>query len=340
MPTARDEVLALLAGDHLDRVPAFSGLPSLTAGGLLAAGVSLPEAHQQPEAMAAAAGSTFERYGFESAVAPFDLCVEAEALGAQVDFHTDAPVFLAPVCQPISLEAPLPRAAHAAERARVPVVAQALRALRAGVGRQVAVGACLPGPFTLGWQLYGAGAWMSALAEPASMAESLAQLAEVIAAVAHVYRAAGADFLTIHEMGGSPQVLGPRAFATVVKPALVRLFAALPRPAVLSVCGDTNKAVVDLAACGADALSLDERNDIERTRATLGPGVRLLGNVDPVGVLAKGTPEQVEQEVARAVAAGVDAIWPGCDLWPEIPEENFRALMRSATSARRPGQAV
>ena len=47
--------------------------------------------------MAKAAASTHALYGFESAVVPFDLCVEAEALGCAVDFQTDTDAFLAPV---------------------------------------------------------------------------------------------------------------------------------------------------------------------------------------------------------------------------------------------------
>ena len=26
------------------------------------------------------------------------------------------------------------------------------------------------------------------------------------------------------------------------------------------------------------------------------------------------------------IEAGVDAVWPGCDLWPDIKEDNFRAM--------------
>ena len=78
---SRAEVLALLAGQRGRRIPCFSGLISLTTPGLEAAGLRLPEVHHDPERMAAAAASTYRLCGFESAVAPFDVCVEAERLG-------------------------------------------------------------------------------------------------------------------------------------------------------------------------------------------------------------------------------------------------------------------
>jgi [methyl-Co(III) methanol-specific corrinoid protein]:coenzyme M methyltransferase len=84
-----------------------------------------------------------------------------------------------------------------------------------------------------------------------------------------------------------------------------------------------------LARAGADALSVDQLNDLARTRSVLGSETLLFGNIDPVGVLANGTPDSIRSAVSQAVAAGVNALWPGCDLWPAIPSENFRALMES-----------
>ncbi len=333
MPRSRDETLALLNGQPITRRPVFSGLPSLTAPGLAAAGVRYGEAHTDAAKMAAAAASTFELFGFESAVVPFDLCVEAEALGCDVDFSTEVDTFLPPV-----VSAPLPidmldrQLAHAipdavAGAGRVPLVAEAIRRLKADVGREVAIGAWLPGPFTLAWQLFGSEAWLAPLGDPARLTPALAGLADFLARVAVVYRQVGADFITIHEMGGSPQAIGPVAFRVLVKPAVERLIAHVPSPRVLSVCGDTNAVVADLASCGADALSVDQRNDLARTRRRLGAQTILLGNLDPIALLSQGVPSAVAQAVAAILAAGASAIWPGCDLWPDIPEANFRALM-------------
>jgi len=31
--------------------------------------------------------------------------------------------------------------------------------------------------------------------------------------------------------------------------------------------------------------------------------------------------------VKEAIADGVNAVWPGCDLWPSVPKENMEALV-------------
>ncbi|MBI4785485.1 MAG: methyltransferase [Chloroflexi bacterium] len=332
MSHSRDDTLAILRGESIARLPVFSGLPSLTDAGLRAVGVRYNDAHTDAAKMAMAAASTFEVCGFESAVVPFDLCVEAEALGGHVDFQTDLDIFMPPVVDGPLSEFPRTIPGDLARAGRIPLVADALRRLRAGVGREIAIGAWMPGPFTLAWQLFGADAWLSALQEPERVARWLELLAEFLARVGAFYRDAGADFLTVHEMGGSPQVLGPEKFRMFVKPNLARVVAQLASPKVLSICGDTNAIVYDLAECGADALHVDQRNDIARTRRLL-PRAILLGNLDPVGTLSRGSADAVTEAVRRAAQAGVNAIWPGCDLVPAIPAANLHALMTTMRSS-------
>jgi [methyl-Co(III) methanol-specific corrinoid protein]:coenzyme M methyltransferase len=335
-PSSRADVLALLNGQRVGRVPCFSGLISVTAPGLRSLGLRFSETHGDARKLAAAAASTYRRFGFESAVAPLDLCVEAEALGAAVDFRADVdepmfPLVAAPLVSSAA-DFDVRRPGDILRRGRLPIVREALQLLRAGVGSEIVVGAFVPGPFTLAMQLVSPNQLLIDVARaPESIERMLAPLADLLVEVALSYRAAGADFLTVHEMGGSPGVVGPRAFETLVLPPLGKLFSALPRPRVLSVCGDTNRAIPQLAAAGAEALSVDQLNDLARTRAALGPGGLLFGNIDPVGVLAQGTPGIVRQAVSAALAAGADAIWPGCDLWPAIPTENMRAMMNAVS---------
>lgn len=331
-PSSRAQVLALLDGQRPARIPSFSGLINVTAPGLQALGLRLSEVHGDAQKMAAAAASTYRLVGFESAVAPLDLCVEAEALGAVVDFRDDESEPMFPLIATPLIDYPAefsgPISSDVLQRGRLPIVCEALQRLRAEVGHEIVVGAFIPGPFTLAMQIMPLNNLLIEVAqEPEVVARLLSPLTDLLTSVGRSYQEAGADFITVHEMGGSPSVIGPHAFETLVLPPLQKLLEALPRPRVLSVCGKTNQALGSLAATGADALSVDQLTDIAHTRAVLGPEMLLFGNIDPVGVLANGTPAGVRSSVAAAIAAGVDAIWPGCDLWPAIPIENLHALM-------------
>jgi [methyl-Co(III) methanol-specific corrinoid protein]:coenzyme M methyltransferase len=81
-----------------------------------------------------------------------------------------------------------------------------------------------------------------------------------------------------------------------------------------------------LAQTGAHAISVDQTNDLVASRAVL-KDTLLFGNLDPVHVLAGGTPHDIQNAVQSAISAGVDAVWPGCDLVPQTPIENIKAFI-------------
>jgi [methyl-Co(III) methanol-specific corrinoid protein]:coenzyme M methyltransferase len=80
-----------------------------------------------------------------------------------------------------------------------------------------------------------------------------------------------------------------------------------------------------LAQCGADAISVDQLNDLAASRAAL-KNMLLFGNIDPVLTLSRGENAQVTEAVVRAKEAGVDAVWPGCDLVIQTPIKNINLM--------------
>ena len=96
-------------------------------------------------------------------------------------------------------------------------------------------------------------------------------------------------------------MLGPVRFETIVLPPLKKLLASLPAPRILSVCGNTNRAMELLAQAGAEAISVDQVNDLAASRKML-VNTLLFGNIDPVAVLANGTEAQVRQTVSAAIS--------------------------------------
>jgi len=333
---SREEVLGLLNGVRPSRKPCFSGLISVTEPGLASAGLNFGEVHTDSTKMTTAALTSNRLFGFESAVVPLDLCVEASALGARVDFRADAPRPEFPmIVEPLASRAAdfnSKLEGDVTRYERVALVLDALRILKEQVGAPndvpFVVGAWITGPVTLAMQVLDIRNLTADMArEPDAVGRVLDTLTDLLVQVASAYRAAGADFITIHEMGGSPGFVGPPVFKTLILPRLKRLLAALSPPRVLSVCGNTNRAMQLLAECGADALSVDQANDLAHSREVLGADALLFGNIDPIGTLSNGDEASVRAAVRGALDAGVDAIWPGCDLWPPVPAANMHALV-------------
>jgi uroporphyrinogen-III decarboxylase len=80
-----------------------------------------------------------------------------------------------------------------------------------------------------------------------------------------------------------------------------------------------------LGQTGADAISIDQTVDLVRARAEL-KDTLLFGNLDPVETIWMGDKAQVNEAVRGAKEAGVDAVWPGCDLVIQTPVENLKSL--------------
>jgi uroporphyrinogen-III decarboxylase len=88
-----------------------------------------------------------------------------------------------------------------------------------------------------------------------------------------------------------------------------------------------------MAASGADVLELDHRVDIGRACDILGPEITVWGNLDPVGLLARRGPQEVERATRDLIESCTLAghrrfvISSGCTLAMETPAENLHALI-------------
>jgi [methyl-Co(III) methanol-specific corrinoid protein]:coenzyme M methyltransferase len=330
----REQILDLLSGKKIDSVPAFSGLIHVTAQGLVREGLIFHETHKDAGKMAKAAASTFKLSGLPSAVVPLDMYVEAEALGAEINFRENREFEFPQVKEAglfesaKDLNTQIVKENKFLNNGRIKLVCDAIKLLKEDVGNEVVIGGMIPGPYT--FLLLVADVkemFIEMKKEPQAVTDALFQLSSFLAEVGTAYRNAGADFVTIHDMGGSPAFIGPARYEQFVLPAEKLLIDKLPKPRVLSLCGNVTRSLHLLAQTGADAISLDQTVDLAAARLAL-KDTLLFGNIDPVETLYRGDSAQVAEAVIRAKEAGVDAIWPGCDLVPQSPIENIRALVK------------
>ncbi|MBV6397263.1 MAG: Uroporphyrinogen decarboxylase [Anaerolineales bacterium] len=328
---SREKILSLLNGQPVKDAPAFSGLIHVTVEGVKREGLAWTEIHHDAAKMSRAAASTFRATRLPSATLPLDFCAPAEALGTELVFY-GAEENMLPQVKTFLVESATQITAGITENTdvlrsgRMPVILEALRRTKNEIGGEAVLSGMIPGPYTLLLYLCNPkNLFIEMKREPQAVINALVLLASFLARIGMAYREAGADFVTVHEMGGSPGFIGPARYEQFVHPALKKLIERLPKPNVLSVCGDATKSLTLLADSGADGISLDQTVDLASARSALG-GTLLFGNVDPVATLWQGDPDQARVSARRAKEAGVDAVWPGCDLVPGTPLRNVEAL--------------
>jgi [methyl-Co(III) methanol-specific corrinoid protein]:coenzyme M methyltransferase len=332
--TSRETILDLFSGKKINVQPAFSGLIHITSEGLQSEGLVFHEVHKDAHKMARAAASTFKLSGLPSAVAPLDMLVEAEAIGSSIDFRVSEEYAFPRTVKPIFSSTKLITSEigdnfEILNHGRIRLVCEALELLKDDIGKDAVIGGMIPGPFTLLLYLVEPGGLFADMKRaPDAVQNALSHLSSFLSHLAQAYRNAGADFITIHDMGGSPGFIGPAKYEQFAFPAEKLLIESLQKPCVLSVCGNTNKSVHLLAQTGADAISVDQLNDLAESRKIL-TDTLLFGNVDPVEKLWQGDWAHITEAVSSAKEARVDAVWPGCDIVPQTSLENIKVFAGS-----------
>ncbi len=217
------------------------------------------------------------------------------------------------------------------------MMVEALSRIREAVGEDTFLVACFDQyPFSLACALMGVDRVMVNLLDDRPLVEALMERClEYGLAYARALADAGADMLSA---GDSPAgLIGPRLYREVAQPFERRLVEQLKStgdlPVSLHICGDASSLLVDMAATGADVLELDHHVDMAEACRILGPEVTIWGNLDPVGVLARGTVEQVRQVTRELLRTFKDCghrrfvVSSGCTLAMETPPENLQAML-------------
>jgi uroporphyrinogen decarboxylase len=152
--------------------------------------------------------------------------------------------------------------------------------------------------------------------------------------------AVGVDMLSNGDSPAGPDLISPRLYRQFALPYEQRMAALshdLGLPYALHICGKTNLIIDDMIATGSDALELDYKTDVRLACERMKGRAAFIGNIDPSGVLALGTPALVEETTRSLleVFAGNPRfiLNAGCAIPPDTPAENLRAMIRVAREA-------
>jgi uroporphyrinogen decarboxylase len=335
----RQRIEAALRGQRPDRPPVMLHNFMHAAR---EAGVSMRDFRHDPAALARVYIESVERYGLDGVLIDLDTATLAGALGVPVEYPGDEPA--------VARGALLSRIQDV-ERLKPPDVArydgvqvwlEGVRLVRRHFADAVYVrGNCDQCPFALAAQVRSMEGWLLDLMDPElePFAERLLQYcAEAGLQFLTLMSETGAHMLSNGDSAAGPSVISPRMYRRWAQP-YEREFAeyahSLGCSYALHVCGNTRAILADLAGCGADALELDYKTDVHLAHELLKDKVTFIGNLDPSGVVALGTPERVERE-ARALLllfgdTGRFILNAGCAIPATAPAENVRALVRAAS---------
>jgi len=330
--TGLERILAAVGFEPTDRVPV---IPQIFGHVARIAGVPLDRYLTDATVLAQCQIAALERYRHDAVFAMLDVNVETEALGSRLHFPKDG----YPSVEHHAIEHPAAVAQLAipdpSKAGRMPVLLEAARLLRQGLGNRVLVAGCVLGPMTLACQLLGAErALFAAVDEPEAFERLLDFAADVAARFGQAQLEAGAHLCIVFDPSASPAVVPPALFREILAPRLRRLCDALKRKGNsatwLHIAGPVEPILPLYADCGVDIANIDYCVDAKRARAAV-PRLCLEGNIRPLAFV-DSEPEDITSACLRVLdGAGAGFILSsGCEIPLEARPECVQALVDSA----------
>jgi MtaA/CmuA family methyltransferase len=333
-------IMAAFQRKHPDTIPVMLHNFMMAAH---EAGLTMEAFRRDPREMARAFIEAVEKYEYDGIMIDVDTVTLAGAAGVPIDSPVDQPsVAIGSRIQALEEVADL-EPTDIAQYRGVQVWLEATSILHKYFGDEILIrGNCDQSPFTLASLIRGLEPWMLDLADESRrelVHRLLAYSTSMTLQFIRLMSETGAHMTSNGDSTAGPELISPamyRAFALPYEKNIVQCSHELRLPYVLHICGNTSRIIDDMLETGADGLELDYRTDATLARDKMKDRSVFVGNIDPSGVLAFGTPALVEEKTRELLTVFMDqprfVLNAGCAIPPMTPPENLRAMIHTARS--------
>ena len=331
-----ERIKAAVEGRHADTRPVMLHNFMMAAR---EAGYTMAQYREDPGKIAASLIQAVETYQYDGVVVDVDTATLAGALGVPVDFPEDQPArAFRPGLTCLEQVKDLDPSAVGSYR-YVQNWVEAVRILVAYFHDEVYVrGNCDQAPFSLASMMRTPEQWMMDLITDEGNAFLLLEYCTVATCeFIRLMAQTGCHMVSNGDSPAGPEMISPamyRKFALPYEKRVVEQSHGLRLPYTLHICGKTDAILNDMLATGTDCLELDHKTDIEWVFPLLKDAACLIGNIDPSGVLALGTVDEVRCQTRRLLdtysGSARFILNAGCAIPAETPSENLRAMISAA----------
>ena len=314
--TGIDRIKACMKRSHADRIPIGIILGPFRARIL---GCSLKDYWMDWKKLAEGTITCYELFKHDSVEITWDIMMEAEAAGAELEFPEDG---IPRVKRHIlfqksslgSLKLPQPE-----NSGRFPLYIQACHAVAKAI-KESALTGTVTGPWTIATGLRGAQELIfDTVDDPAFVEELMKFTTEVTKILGSKIVETGLS-LTMGEAASSCSLISPAIYRQFIKPhhkEIVDFFRKKKAGLSMHVCGYIDPIMEDLLDLGIGALSLDSPSSLKRMVEFSRKKIVLVGNVATT-LFVSGTKDEmwtsVEECIRVAAPGGAYIISSGCEL--------------------------
>lgn len=340
--TGRELVMSALRREKTERVPwvPFTGVH---IGSLK--GYTAPELLRSAEKLVECQIEANRLYRADGQPVVFDLQLEAEILGCELQWSDEAP--------PSVVSHPLEEGYEGLGRiaipkptdGRLPIVLEAMRQLKSAIGDHTALYGLVCGPFTLALHLRGTSIFLDMFDAPDELHKLIRRCREIAEAVAGYYIDAGMDVIAIVD----PMIsqISPLHFAEFIKEESTKLFSFIRERGSYScyfVCGNATPLLESMASCRPDGISVDENVPMEKAKEVAEQyGISYGGNIPLTTVLLLGEPVdsmRVALDLIENCSGPGFILSPGCDMPFKAKPDNIAAISLAVLEPEKARQFV
>ena len=309
----RERVMNALTGKPVDRTPVANPTSVATVELMDMVDAPFPDACRDPELAARLAATGHTELGFDSVMPYFTIIQESSALHCDMQWEEKDNWPTVRMYNPVwkgpdDVRVPRGFIEHPDNQ----TIIKSIEMLRSEFGDEVAVIGKTMGPWTLAYHVFGVESFLiMTVDDPDLVKRGLDKLKEISVLFGEAQIAAGADALTFPDHATGDLVSG-EYYKRFLQELHQEMVERLKVPLILHICGNTLDRMGYIAQTGMAAFHFDSKNDPQQAMDAVDGNIALVGNINnPETLYARG-PEEVRQEVYRALDAGVDLIAPEC----------------------------
>lgn len=331
--TPVERAKSIANGGEVDRLQCN---PNIANGSARVYGCKISEFNHNPKSIAKAQMAVYRKFGGDSMRIFTDLFIWAEAMGATVIYPEDNTVDLKKSAISRIEDIDTLKPANPYKDGRLPIHLEAMKYLKDFAKDEVGCSAGIVGPFTNAFFLFGMDETLRLIRRNP---EAVHKLCKVSLETCKAYAKAVLD------IGLNPTISEPMSSCSVVSPKVFREFS-LPymkelinfindysgKKIVIHICGQTQKIWNDVANLGIAGMSIDNVANLKECKLTIGDRTKILGNVDPSGVIYLGPPKDIRIKTLEGILDAYDSpkgymVMSGCSLPVDTPFENIQTMM-------------
>jgi uroporphyrinogen decarboxylase len=336
-----ERITAALKGEKPDKVPV------MLHNFLMAArehGVTMEQYRNSPKVIAETFISAVDKYQYDGVLVDIDTVTLAGAVGVKVDFPVDDAARshdgnIADLDDVFKL-----KPARVGDYKYIQVWLEAVRMLKDYYKDELYIrGNCDQAPFSLASMMRGAQPWMLDLMMGTD--EQITFLLEYCTGATsqfiNLMSQTGCDMVSNGDSPAGPEMISAEMYVKYALPYEKRIVDLAHENGLayaLHICGNTDIILSDMKLTGSDAFELDYKTDIKKIYDLLHDSTLFIGNIDPSGVLALGTVDDVRKKTVELLEFYKNSnrfiLNAGCALPPTTPSANLKAMIETARNFR------